>query len=407
MKKLVNTYTSNFKGLSKEIWLLSFVTFINRAGAMVLPFLSLYLVNDQGYTLPEVGIIMTCYGVGSFLGTLSGGRLTDTIGFYKVIVASLFLGGIGFILFQFISGYLMTAIGMFLLIFIADSYRPAVFVAIDVYSKPENKTRSIALLRLAINLGFSIGPLLGGLIIAHINYSSLFWIDGLTCMIAGIGLFILLKPKAVSKDTVKAPDIVEGRSPYRNPYYLLLFVIMVLSSITFVQYFSVMPLYWEADYLLTPDLIGWLMFTNGAIIVVFEMPLVAWLEKINISKTMAVFWGGAFLGVSFLVVNLTSGIWILVAGMVLMTIGEMIASPFASALALEMAPNGRKGSYMALFSMSFSISHMVGHNGGMNLANTYGFDTTWYIMFAFMIFVSGLTLWLYYVLKKSTKFDTH
>ncbi|MFT5678511.1 MAG: putative MFS family arabinose efflux permease [Saprospiraceae bacterium] len=407
MKKLVNTYTSNFKGLSKEIWLLSFVTFINRAGAMVLPFLSLYLVNDQGYTLPEVGIIMTCYGVGSFLGTLSGGRLTDTIGFYKVIVASLFLGGIGFILFQFISGYLMTAIGMFLLIFIADSYRPAVFVAIDVYSKPENKTRSIALLRLAINLGFSIGPLLGGLIIAHINYSSLFWIDGLTCMIAGIALFILLKPKAVSKDTVKAPDIVEGRSPYRNPYYLLLFVIMVLSSITFVQYFSVMPLYWEADYLLTPDLIGWLMFTNGAIIVVFEMPLVAWLEKINISKTMAVFWGGAFLGVSFLVVNLTSGIWILVAGMVLMTIGEMIASPFASALALEMAPNGRKGSYMALFSMSFSISHMVGHNGGMNLANTYGFDTTWYIMFAFMIFVSGLTLWLYYVLKKSTKFDTH
>lgn len=374
---------------------------------MVLPFLSLYLVNDQGYTLPEVGIIMTCYGVGSFLGTLSGGRLTDTIGFYKVIVASLFLGGIGFILFQFISGYLMTAIGMFLLIFIADSYRPAVFVAIDVYSKPENKTRSIALLRLAINLGFSIGPLLGGLIIAHINYSSLFWIDGLTCMIAGIALFILLKPKAVSKDTVKAPDIVEGRSPYRNPYYLLLFVIMVLSSITFVQYFSVMPLYWEADYLLTPDLIGWLMFTNGAIIVVFEMPLVAWLEKINISKTMAVFWGGTFLGVSFLVVNLTSGIWILVAGMVLMTIGEMIASPFASALALEMAPNGRKGSYMALFSMSFSISHMVGHNGGMNLANTYGFDTTWYIMFAFMIFVSGLTLWLYYVLKKSTKFDTH
>jgi predicted MFS family arabinose efflux permease len=226
-------------------------------------------------------------------------------------------------------------------------------------------------------------------------------------MIAGIALFILLKPKAVSKDTVKAPDIVEGRSPYRNPYYLLLFVIMVLSSITFVQYFSVMPLYWEADYLLTPDLIGWLMFTNGAIIVVFEMPLVAWLEKINISKTMAVFWGGTFLGVSFLVVNLTSGIWILVAGMVLMTIGEMIASPFASALALEMAPNGRKGSYMALFSMSFSISHMVGHNGGMNLANTYGFDTTWYIMFAFMIFVSGLTLWLYYVLKKSTKFDTH
>ncbi len=407
MKKLLSTYTENFKGLSKEIWLLSLVTFINRAGAMVLPFLSLYFVNDQCYSLPQVGIIMTFYGLGSFLGTMAGGRLTDLIGFYKVIVASLFFGGVGFVLFQFIDGFYATCIGMFFLIFIADSYRPAVFVAIDVYSKPENKTRSMALLRLAINLGFSIGPLIGGIIIARINYASLFWVDGLTCIIAAIALFVLLKPKAVAKEETKTPVVIEGVSPYRNPHYMLLFVIMVLSSITFVQYFSVMPLYWEADYLLTEDNIGWLMFINGAIIVVFEMPLVSWLEKINISKTMAVFWGGVFLGVSFLVVNLTTGIWILVVGMILMTIGEMIASPFASTLALQMSPKGRKGSYMALFSMSFSISHMVGHNGGMNLANTFGYDITWYIMFAFMILVSALTLWLYYVLKKSPKFDTY
>ena len=407
MKQLLSTYLNNFKGLSKEIWLLSLVTFINRAGAMVLPFLSLYFEKDQGYTLPEIGIIMTFYGVGSFLGTLAGGRLTDRIGFYKVIVTSLFFGGVGFILFQYMDGLYATCIGMFFLIFIADAYRPAVYVAIDVYSKPENKTRSMALLRLAINLGFSIGPLIGGLIIAHINYDSLFWIDGATCMIAAIALFMLLKPKAVAKDEPKIPEVIEGVSPYRNPLYMLLFVIMVLSSITFVQYFSVMPLYWKTDYLLTEDSIGWLLFINGAIIVVFEMPLVAWLEKINISKTMAVFWGGVFLGFSFLVVNLTTGIWILVAGMVLMTIGEMIASPFASTLALQMAPKGRKGSYMALFSMSFSISHMVGHNGGMNLANSFGFDITWYVMFGFMIFVSVLTLWLYYVLKNSPKFDTY
>lgn len=407
MKKLFANYLDNFRGLSKEIWLLSFVTFINRVGAMVLPFLSLYLVNDQDYTLPQVGIIMTCYGVGSFLGTLIGGKLTDSIGFYKVIVASLFFGGIGFILFQFINGFILTCIGMFLLILIADSYRPAIFVASDVYSKPENRTRSIALIRLAINLGFSIGPLMGGIIIAHISYGALFWIDGVTCMIAAVVLFILLKPKAITKENSKLPDVVEGLSPYRNPYYILLFVIMVLSSITFVQYFSVMPLYWEADYLLTPDTIGWLLFINGAIIVVFEMPLVAWLEKINISKTIAVFLGGVFLAFSFLVVNLTTGIWILIIGMILMTIGEMIASPFASTLALEMSPKGRKGSYMAMFTMSFSISHMVGHYGGMNLANTYGYDITWYIMFVFMIIVSILTLWLYYLLKKSSKFDTY
>ncbi len=79
MRKIYRNYIDNFSGLSREIWLLSLVTFINRAGAMVLPFLSLYLVSEKGFTKPEVGIIMTCYGVGSILVTIIGGKLTDII----------------------------------------------------------------------------------------------------------------------------------------------------------------------------------------------------------------------------------------------------------------------------------------------------------------------------------------
>ena len=85
----------------------------------------------------------------------------------------------------------------------------------------------------------------------------------------------------------------------------------------------------------------------------------------------------------------------------------MIASPFSSALALEMAPKGRKGSYMGLLSMSFSISHIVGHSSGMNLADQFGFETTWYVMTLLLIFVSVLTYILYLLLKKSATFTTH
>ena len=90
MQKLYNNYIDNFKGLSLQIWLLSLVTFINRAGAMVIPFLSLYLVKDLGFTKPEVGWIMTAFGLGALTGTWIGGKLTDLIGFYKVIIGSLF-----------------------------------------------------------------------------------------------------------------------------------------------------------------------------------------------------------------------------------------------------------------------------------------------------------------------------
>jgi predicted MFS family arabinose efflux permease len=393
---------ANFRGLSREIWLLSLVTFINRAGAMVIPFLSLYLVNVEGFTLPQVGWIMSCFGLGSLVGTYIGGKLTDTIGFYKVIISSLFLGGVGFIFLQFINTFYGFCIGIYILTLMTDAGRPAIFIAADTYSKPGNITRSITLIRLAINLGFSIGPLVGGLIIAHINYTSLFWIDGLTCMIAALSVFLLLQPKK-QKDKSEGKTIIvkEGIPPYLNKLFILFFVIMVANSLAFVQYFSVMPIYYEQVHFLSEDVIGWLLFINGATIVVFEMPLIAWLDRKQISKTMATFWGIFFLGLSFLVLNLTSWSGILVVAMLLMTLGEMIGFPFSNALALEMAPKGRKGSYMGLYSMSFSFAHLIGHNGGMNLVNSLGYFSTWTIFSIFLLFIALLTIWLFFQLKKS------
>ena len=375
---------------------------------MVIPFLSLYLVNAKGFTLPQVGWIMTCFGVGSLTGTWIGGKLTDTIGFYKVIVLSLLLGGIGFIFLQYIETFIGFCVGIFFLILVADAYRPAIFVAADTYSKPGNITRSITLIRLAINLGFSIGPLIGGIIIATISYSSLFWIDGITCILAGVGLFLWLKPKKAKQTDEEIPiNKKEGVPPYLNGFFVLFIIIMIANGTTFVQYFSVMPLYYEKAHFLTEDLIGWLMFINGAVIVIFEMPLITWLERRKLSKTMATFWGIFFIALSFIVLNLTTWSGVLVVGMLLMTLGEMIGSPFSNALALEMAPKGRKGSYMGLYSMSFSFSHIFGHNGGMNLVDNFGFDNTWYFMSAFLVIIGVLTLWLYRLMKKSPKFTSY
>src|SRR5690554_34276 len=290
MKKIYTNYLVNFRGLSHEIWLLALVTFVNRAGAMVIPFLSLYLVNVEGFDLPQVGWIMSCFGLGSLVGTYFGGRLTDSIGFYKVILFSLFFGGIGFVLLQFIDTFYAFCIGVFLLTLVTDTGRSAIFVAADTYSRPENITRSITLIRLAINLGFSVGPLIGGLIIAHIGYTSLFWIDGLTCILASFGVIALLKPKEQKdKAVVKTVVVKEGVPPYLNKLFILFFIIMVANSLAFVQYFSVMPIYYEKVHFLSEDLIGWLLFINGATIVIFEMPLIGWLDRKKVSKTMATF----------------------------------------------------------------------------------------------------------------------
>ena len=271
---------------------------------------------------------------------------------------------------------------------IADSYRPAVFVAVEAYSKPTTVTRAIALLRLAINLGFSIGPLIGGIIIATISYDALFWIDGVTCVFAAIAMVLLIKAPKVSKQEKEQPKVIEGKPVHNNTLYLFFFLLMLLSGLTFVQYFSLVPVYYASEYSLSEDVIGGLLFLNGAMIVILEMPLVGWLERKRLSKTMAMAWGMIFLAASFLVLNLAHSFAILVVGMILMTIGEMIGSPFSNALAIEMAPKGRKGSYMGLFSMSWAFAHVVGHNSGMNLSENLGFEATWYIFTLLLILVT-------------------
>ena len=385
--KLLNFYANSFKGLSKEIWYLSLVTFINRAGTMVIPFLSLYLTKDMGFTMPQVGWILTAFGLGSVVGSWFGGQLVDRIGHYKVMVFSLFATALGFVLLQYMDTFYTISIGIFFVMLVADAFRPAIFTSINAYSKPENTTRSVTLIRLAINLGFSAGPAVGGLIIATIGYGGLFWVDGITCALAGFVLLHFLNPKTAKEEPTR---VNPNPAPVWNDKIYLLFIGgIILFSLTFVQYFSVMPVFYANEYSLTEYEIGLLLGMNGLVIFLFEMPLIKYMEGKSISVLTYVIWGTILTALSFVVLNLFSWISILVIGMLFMTIGEMIAFPFTNKFALDRAKNGKMGAYMALYSISFSISHIFGHNGGMNLVNSYGYEMTWNVMTLMLLLAIG------------------
>ena len=398
MKKLYANYINSFKGLSKEIWWLSLITLINRAGTMVIPFLSIYLIEDLGLSKGHVGWIMSCFGLGSLVGTWLGGKLTDKIGYYKIMVISLLATGFIFIGLQYLTTFKSLCLGVFLTMCVADMFRPASFVAMSAYSKPENKTRSVTLVRLAINLGFSAGPAIGGLIITHLNYSGLFWVDGITCILATLVLFFVLNPKkAKIQDDVK---ITNPESAYKDKPFLIFFVAMILFSIVFLQYFSVIPIYYREVHFLSELQVGLLLGANGFFIFLFEMPLIKWLEKTKNTKVSLILFGCFLTGISLIILNLTQWSGILIVGMFLMTVGEMIAFPFANAFALDRAKRGNQGEFMAMYAMAFSVGSIFGHNTGLHLAEDVGFDNTWYIMSALAVIGVLLLLALKLFMKK-------
>ncbi len=388
----LHKYLNSFKGLSREIWILSGITLVNRAGMMVIPFLSIYLTKEIGLTKGQIGWIMTCFGLGSFAGSWVGGKLTDRLGGYKVMFGSFVAGGIGYILLQYLDSFQSICLGVFLLTLVADAFRPALFVAMSNYSKPENKTRSVTLIRLAINLGMSLGPAVGGWLIISYGYQVLFWLDGGTNIVAGFLLLLLLNPRK-RKVLDEQVNVENPLSPYKDRVYWLFLIGILLFTLAFLQYFSSVPLYYKEVHKLAEGEIGLLMGLNGMIIFLIEMPIAQYFESRQTNKIKLLTWGIALLALSFIVLPIFSWSGILIIGMILMSIGEIFVFPFANTWAVNRAKRGKQGEYMALFSMNFSLAHIFGHNLGMQSSSLLGFDMTWFIVTG--ICVIGTLVFLY------------
>ena len=374
-------YFNNFKGFSKEIWILTLMTFINRAGTMVLPFLSKYLKEDLHFSYTQVGWVMFCFGIGSMIGSWLGGKLSDKIGFYKIMIFSLFTSGIAFFILQYITSFIGLCIGMFTIMIVADMFRPAMFVSLGAYAKKENRTRALTLVRLAINLGFAAGPAMGGLIIMNIGYKGLFWVDGATCILAILIFWYFVKEKKHSKFTDKEhPGEILTHSVFKDKVFWVFLTCCSITGILFFQLFTTLPLYHKEQFNLSEFQTGLLMMMNGLLIFFLEMPLVSYIERKQLDKVKIVTIGSLFMAISLYLMLVYQWAGILVVMMLFMTFGEMFAFPFSNSFAMSRAPKGHEGRYMAIFTMSYSLSHILSAKLGMEIISYSGYQANWIFM---------------------------
>ena len=393
MKSPLVLYKESFSGLSRPVWLLSLVMLINRAGTMVIPFLTIYLTSELQFTKFEAGMVMSVFGIGSVIGSMLGGYLSEMVGYFKVMFVSLFFSGFGFYSLLWADTFNEVAIQIFFLSIISESFRPAAQVAIGAYSKPENRLMSISLLRLAINLGFACGPFIGGLIAQGAGYNGLFVVDGTTCIAASIFFLIILSPKKVpikDKDDDLAAAIGDDRTPVKDKTYLAFLLFTMLTAVVFMHLFSVFPVYLKEVWLLEEHQVGLLMGLNGLIIVVYEMPLMAKLSNAKKYRPLNIIAIGVFMiGISFLVFNIIGWIGVLIISTLFVTFGEILFMPFSNTWAINWAPKARSGRYMSWFTMVYSVAHIVSPSMGMGIVEKFGFTELWYLL-GFICFLSGL-----------------
>jgi predicted MFS family arabinose efflux permease len=113
--------------------------------------------------------------------------------------------------------------------------------------------------------------------------------------------------------------------------------------------------------------------------------MIKWLEGTKYSQIFLTMVGVFLVALSFAVLLVSPSSWVLIAGIILMTFGEMLAFPYSNAFVIERAKRGNIGEYMGYYTVSFSIAHIFGHNSGMQLIDRIGFDQTWMIITIFTI----------------------
>lgn len=381
IKTAFSRYINNYRGFTREVWVLTLITFINRAGTMVLPFLSKYLKEDLNFSYAQVGWIMVCFGFGSMLGSWLGGKLTDKIGFYKIMVFSLFTSGLLLFAVQYVHTFWGLCFAMFFIMTVADMFRPAMFVSLGTYAKPENRTRALTLVRLAVNLGFTAGPALGGLIIMNLGYSGLFWIDGTSCIVSILIFTLLVKERKKPADlAVSSTETEIPASVFKDKIFWIFLFICFITAMLFFQLFTTLPLYHNEKFGLTEFQSGLLLSLNGLLIFFLEMPIVSFSQRKNINKIKIILWGSLLMAISFyiLLINIWAGM--LVVSILFITFGEMFIFPFSNSFALSRAPKGHEGRYMALFTMSFSLAHIASSKTGLEIIANFGYQTNWFVM---------------------------
>jgi MFS family permease len=368
-------------GLPRPVWILAAVAFTNRVGAMFVPFLVLYATGALGVSPSKAGVLLTVYGVGGIIAAPIGGRLCDRFGPVRVMWLSLVAAGALLLAMPLATTYEATLALVALLALVGEAVRPATMSATGAFAGASQRRAAFALTRLAVNLGMAVGPALGGVLALH-SFSLLCIVDGATSLAAALLLTLAWpgEPPAVARE----PEHLR-KGAWRAPGFMVFLLGALACAIVFFQHESTLPLYLTRELALPSTTFG-LMFTiNTGLIVLVEVPinlamarwphrrvlaLGALLNAIGFGSAVLVTpaWGGA----AAYGMALTVVVW---------TFGEMVLLPGMTAYVTDIAPPGRAGEFLGLYSMTWGVAFATGPVAGTWLYDHVGPAAVWLACF--------------------------
>lgn len=334
---------------------------MNRFGVFVWPFLTLFMTRN-GNTATQAGIAVSAYSVGSFAAAWLGGWMADRLGRNVTMGLASFGGAICMLaMSQATSWQALTALA-FLTGMVAEAGTPAGAALVQDIVPAELRIAAFAVLRFAVNLGWSLGPICAGILAEH-SFFWLFMVDAATSAFFGFVAWRYL-PRGRRTEAHLAGWGVAWASIRQNAAFLALFVACVCGAWSFRQTATTFMLHLEhAGHPLSWS--GIILAINGVMICTLEVPLAVLTSRLSARAMLAI--GYTLMGACYLVLLGATPLWMFMVVIAVFTAGEMFTFSRHQAYASSLAPEDMRGRYAGFLSFAWAIGGIISSSAGLFL----------------------------------------
>jgi MFS family permease len=352
-----------YKEYPKPFKVLVLATFIDRLGGFLLfPFFAVYIIERFGVEMTQVGILFSMFAGGSIIGSTIGGALADKYGRRSMILLGLISSGIGSILMGLVDDLILFLIIAAILGVLGDLGNPArQAMVVDLLPK-DKQAEGFGLLRVAVNLSATIGPILGGFLASE-SYMLLFIADAVSSLITAFIVFSVIPETKPEKQDDKPEEsvlktIIGYKEVLKDSVYIMFLAVSVITVLVYMQLYSTLSVFLLTVYEFPKEGFGILVSMNALMVVLFQFWITKRISKYAPMKMMA--FGTLLYMIGFGMYGFISEIYLFFVAMFILTVGEMIVIPVSQAAVALFAPEDKRGRYMAVYGFSWSIPNLFG-----------------------------------------------
>lgn len=360
---MIHRIRASFSQLPRVFWTLTGAMFIDRlGGALVFPFLSLYVSTRFNVGMTQVGLLFGIFAISGMFGSILGGALTDKFGRKVLLLLGLVLSASSAVLMGFVPSmeyfYILAAVVGLL----SDLGGPAQQAMVADLLPEEKRAQGYGVLRVGANLAVTIGPMIGGLL-AGVSYLLLFIIDAVMSLItAGIVLAAIPETHPQASDRQARESFTSTLKGYsmvgRDRLFIAFLLAATVMTLVYMQMNSTLSVYLNRFHGVPPQGFGYILSLNAAMVVAFQFWISGRLQGKPPLIVLAI--GSILYAVGFGMYGFVNRYGLFMLAMVIITIGEMLVVPVWQAVVARFAPADMRGRYMAIAGMSWTIPSAFG-----------------------------------------------